>query len=302
MDSITLDADMPMAEYARALMRAELAIIQQYEPDLRTETTVLAVHESRKAIRRTRTIFKLFGKQFKKPAIKDQRAVLRALMRRLAPARDTALFVENLSAYIANEALPADVNASLVAISDYWRAGQAEMDAAVRAFAVSDQHLADMAAYEAFVNTPGAGVREMSRFAPQLTRHLAPRLVLERLTAVRAHAPYLAEATVHELHALRIQFKELRYTLEFFRPILSDPVDAPLEELKIILTHLGDLNDVTVHRHLLAQTDGYADGVALYDGVKSAESERLIESLYPLYAAFDTPAWREPVMLSLAAL
>jgi CHAD domain-containing protein len=48
------------------------------------------------------------------------------------------------------------------------------------------------------------------------------------------------------LHRLRIAFKGLRYTLEFFREVLGRDAGKLIEEIKTLQDHLGDLQDAVV--------------------------------------------------------
>ena len=54
-----LTADMPIAELGRQMLAAQLAIMQTYLPILQQGPEVTAVHETRKAIRRTYTAVRL---------------------------------------------------------------------------------------------------------------------------------------------------------------------------------------------------------------------------------------------------
>ncbi len=49
-----------------------------------------------------------------------------------------------------------------------------------------------------------------------------------------------------EYHALRIDLKRFRYTLEFFRDVLGPPAADAIEALKVLQDVLGDLQDARV--------------------------------------------------------
>lgn len=307
MDGPTLTPETPLTEYARAVMAAELLVIEAHVAGLRDSADTTAVHETRKAIRRLRSLFKLFQPIFKKKTLRTQRRRLRAFMRVLAPARDAAVFLQKLEQFRAESAEAATGEAAVdeAALADLaavWEQQKAAIDRHVIDYAHSAALDATLAELAAFTRTPGRGNRSADAAAPTQTRFLAPQLVVTRLAALRHRALSIDFADAHALHQLRIQFKELRYTLEAFQPLLGAEAEEPLALVKQILDHLGDLNDATVHRQLLAQTDGAANGVALYDGVKSAEITHLITTFDPLWQAFNTPAWREPVFHALAQL
>jgi len=85
-----ITANLPIAEAARLMMAEQLAIVYEHLPALQQDAAVTAVHETRKAIRRTFTLFKLFAPSFAPGELEPHRRTLRRLMRRLAPCRDLA--------------------------------------------------------------------------------------------------------------------------------------------------------------------------------------------------------------------
>ena len=64
---------------------------------------------------------------------------------------------------------------------------------------------------------------EQGEVRPQRIRHVLPVVIQQRLAAVRAYEGYLEgpDVPLERLHRLRIAFKSLRYTLEFFREVLG---------------------------------------------------------------------------------
>ena len=90
MNHTPITPDMLITEAARLIMAEQLAIVYEHLPALRQSADAVAVHESRKAIRRTFTLFKLFTPIFAPHELEPHRQTLRRLMRRLAPCRDTA--------------------------------------------------------------------------------------------------------------------------------------------------------------------------------------------------------------------
>jgi CHAD domain-containing protein len=54
------------------------------------------------------------------------------------------------------------------------------------------------------------------------------------------------QASIERLHALRIEFKKLRYSLEYFREVFDEDIEILINFIKSIQEHLGDLNDADV--------------------------------------------------------
>ncbi|HNL22169.1 MAG TPA: CHAD domain-containing protein, partial [Rhodocyclaceae bacterium] len=85
----------------------------------------------------------------------------------------------------------------------------------------------------------------------------APALIWEAYARVRAYEPLIADAPIETLHALRIEGKRLRYTLEFFSCLLParrlKPYLATLNQLQ---DELGLINDHVTAIDLVAQLPG----------------------------------------------
>ena len=146
---------------------------------------------------------------------------------------------------------------------------------------------------------------------------MAPRLIYECFEQVRAYETVMETASITMLHALRIDFKRLRYTLEFFEEVLGREVKIVIKEVKIMQDHLGDLNDAEVAiaalrafvDHYHAQLDGVpifmrADisGVMQYAAAKEAERRRLLDTFPPVWENFLRDDVRRNLALAISIL
>lgn len=296
-----LTPDMPVAEAGRQILAAELAIFLAHEEMVRATADPAAVYEMRKALRRTFTAVKLFRPFFIPGELDLYRRPLKKMMRRLAASRDTAVFLDKLRLYLAESA-----EADLGPLAVYWQARQTAIDADLRAYLSRPKCREFLAAYRTFTLTPAMGTPPAERLAPDKIAHLAPVLIYERLAAVRAYEDALADLSPARLHQLRIQSKELRYTLQFFVPLLGEASVALIETVKQMQDHLGDLNDAVVALRLLAETsqesEAMATAVAVYGRAKDAEIEALVAGFAPLWQAFDNVPWRQALAMAIADL
>src|SRR5690606_14074425 len=76
-----------------------------------------------------------------------------------------------------------------------------------------------------FLTKEGKASREPdTAITPYEVRHVAPTLITEQLNTVRAYDAILSADEMAEpdiLHSLRIEFKRLRYTVDFFTDVLG---------------------------------------------------------------------------------
>lgn len=292
-----ITADLPLAEAARLMMAEQLAIVYEHLPALEQSAAVPAVHETRKAIRRTFTLFKLFAPVFAPEALEPHRRTLRRLMRRLGPCRDLAVFRQKLAAYNETAELP------LLGLSQYVEDRQAKADKRLRRYLERPKVHHELQRYRRFTKPDGGGLPAGNdKAAPLLVRHALPTLVFQRLGAVRAFGDVLPTATAAQFHQLRIQFKELRYTLTFFEDLLGETSGQIIEMTRLVQDHLGLLNDASVATALLSALECCPEEVAIYSDTQQAELARLTEAFHPLYAAFDRPDIRQVLALTVASL
>lgn len=285
--------DDPIAEAGRRLMAEELAIMQDHWPALRLSADMTAVHETRKAIRRSLTLFQLFAPYFAPEMLTPHRATLRGIMRRLAPCRDMAVFRLKLAAYNATAAAP------LAGLALLWDERQVTTDARLCAYLGRKSIVHKLHRYTRLVTSPGMGLPKRSRKgAPLLVRHALPELLFARIAAVRAWGDRLPDLSPRQFHQLRIQFKELRYTLGFFEPLLVE-IGAVNDLSRRIQEHLGLLNDASVGVELLADVKRYPDEAAAYEQFLRGELARLTAGFLPLYAEFDRPEVRRALALAV---
>jgi len=294
---ILVTSDTPLAEAARHMMAEQLDIVRDHVPSLSESADGTAVHETRKAIRRTFTLFKLFAGTFAPGELEPHRGMLRKLMRRLAPCRDLAVFRRQLMSFNTAADLP------LLVLAEHMERRQEAAGRRLRAYLRRSKVQKRLDRYARFTNTEGAGLLPPGeKIPPVLVRHALPTLVFQRLGAVRAWGEMLPTATPVQFHQLRIQFKELRYTLTFFEDLLGETNSQIIEMTRQMQEHLGQLNDARVAVGLLEQTKCCPEEAALYADCQRAELARLTAEFYPLYRQFDRRDVRQVLGLTVASV
>jgi CHAD domain-containing protein len=291
-----LTADEHVAEAGRIIMSQQLDKILYHEEGVRANADVTAVHEMRKSIRRTFTCFKLFRPYFEHGILKRFQRGLRRIMRRLGYSRDLAVFRMKLDAFDESTQQPLDD------LSAYWDDRQKSADSINMRYLTKSKSQIFLGKYRKFTQTPGMGVKKINSWAPIKFRHHMPILIYQRVAAVRAFDDKLNGASAAQLHRLRIQFKELRYTLQFFAPLLGEEIGRVLLSLKQSQEILGDLNDTSVALRLLDETVDLEYSVARYREYQENEKERLIRSFSPVWQQFDQPQWRRDLAEAMAIL
>jgi CHAD domain-containing protein len=122
---------------------------------------------------------------------------------------------------------------------------------------------------------------------------------------------------VNQLHALRIEFKKFRYTLEHFKEILGDSANKSINELKKYQDHLGELHDADVAcqlvRNFLKDWDENQsllpmpqrknpEPIVTYLAYLHAERYRLMVSFPDLWKNFNRPEFRQNLAQAISKL
>jgi CHAD domain-containing protein len=307
----------PMSEAGRKTLLYHFERMLYHEPGTRLGEDIEALHDMRVATRRMRAAFQVFGGFFRGRAIKPFVKGARATGRALGAVRDLDVFMEKVDHYQAE--LTDDARGGMAPLLDSWLAQRERAREHMTSYLDSPRYTRFIDDFADFLHTPDAGARPLDDQNPTgyLVRHVAPRLVYERLEAVRAYDTVLDSAPIETLHALRIEFKRFRYTLEYFEEVLGPEVKNVIREVKAMQDHLGDLNDADVAGHSLQQfIAGYEDSqvgvqiserrsidrVIQYMAYRSAEKYRLMVDFPHRWEYFNREEVRRDLALSVAAL
>lgn len=199
------------------------------------------LHQGRVALRRLRTALGLFGPVLERRARRALRRDLRALLRKLGPARDWDVFV----AFTLAPALAAEPGnkglETLLRRSDRLRRRAGER--ARRAAAAWPASQLERA-FHAVAPVPGPARLPIRSHAREVLERCARR--------VRKRGKGIGKLGPAGLHRLRLAVKRMRYALHYFAPLFGERRVKPMREALESLQHaLGGANDCAVAAALL---------------------------------------------------
>lgn len=316
-EKIGILPDDTLSEAGRKAMRFNFARMLSYEEGTRKGEDIEALHDMRVATRRMRASFEVFGEAFERRVLKNHLIGLRQTGRLLGAVRDLDVFMEKAHHY--EQALPEDQRNVLDYLIHSWQEQRQDAREKMIEYFNGPEYFTFKRDYNIFLNTPGAGSRSLPKDQPfpNRVREVAPVMIYSRLAAVRAYGPWLEDAPIELLHALRIEFKQLRYTVEFFREVLGPQAAMVIEELKTIQDHLGDLNDAQVAIDILGkfidQTEvNQADlpieqrvnlqPVVAYLAYRHEERYRLMQSFHAVWKHFQRKEFRKRMAQAVSIL
>jgi triphosphatase len=240
-------AEDSLADAGRKVLRFHLARMVAREKGTRSGKDPEDLHAMRVATRRMRAAWRVFGEAYRPKRTRRIQRSLKEIAAHLGAVRDLDVLIDGGEGYAGGLAAPE--RAALEPLFDGWRR-QRDAD---RDVLVSEL---DGEAYRRLVEDLGAFVEERTEARsidarlPHLVRDTAPALIWSAYHAVRAYEPVLRWADIETLHALRIDAKRLRYSLEFFRETLGPEAGDLIERTVALQDHLGLLHDADVAAHL----------------------------------------------------
>ena len=206
----------------------------------------------RVATRRLRVAFRLFGSYYKRGLVRDLEQDLRKTGRTLGAARDLDVFNKTARQYLRS--LPKQQRTDLDPLLAGWKRQRQVANRELVDYFDSPRYRRLVEKLGDFLTTSGAGVAvvKQASAAPVQVRHVLGSTLWQRYEAVRAYEVVLASAPPETLHALRIEFKYLRYALEFFQEVLGPGAAALIRQVIAVQDHLGEIQDAEVASRLLA--------------------------------------------------
>lgn len=246
---------MPVSDALRRILALQFKKLRALEEAVGAPPNIEAVHDMRVACRRLNSAFRL-GRAYFPKRVEKLHPVLELLRDTLGAARNSDVLSAALFEYRARGSR-AD-NVALDGLAAAWMHARAEQQCAL-------EQLLDSRAYAEWTARMAEFLDETKVEPSPRVAEKIPALIWKQYGVVRAYETRLDDAAMPILHALRIEVKRLRYTLEFFREPLTAPGDAAPRPLELIqsLIALQDLlgemqdaevGDAAVTRYLIAQT------------------------------------------------
>lgn len=300
-----------MAEAGRKALLNDFVKMLSHEAGSRAGEDPEEVHDMRVALRRMRSTLRLLAGYYKPKAIEPYLNEMRRVARTLGAVRDLDVMLGDLNAYRAS--LDPAGAAALQPVLDALDAQRTQARQELL-------HLLDKGSYRRFVTDfslfltkPGKGARALDadEVQPSQARHLLPTLIYEHLGAVRAYDGVIDSADDTTLHALRIEFKRLRYVVSVFSDILGSSGKDFIDELKLIQDHLGQIVDIRVADESLGAVlkslnpETQAEAIAAlqqYLDAQEARRQTLRAGLGEVWRHFNTRTVQRQLATAVAAL
>jgi CHAD domain-containing protein len=240
----------PGVDVALAYLHEQRDALLRLDPDLRSDEQE-AVHDTRVALRRLRSVLATYRTLFDGEAVAHLRDETSWLAGTLGTARDAEVLRGRLRTVLAHE--PAElVLGSVVTRLDDELSGALQQGRNAAQSALDDErYLAFLDEVDAFLTSP-----PLTQQARQPAREVIPRLVEHdwrrlRKAVRRAETLPVGHDRDEALHEVRKAAKRLRYGAESAVPVFGQRARRLGRSAKKLQTVLGDHHDLVVARDLL---------------------------------------------------
>jgi CHAD domain-containing protein len=212
------------------------------------------LHRMRVASRRVRSLLPWFAVCFSRQQGTSWRKEMRRLARALGVARDTDVQIASVEQYLqacSDESERLGVGRLLLRLQQQRQQQQEHVVAALDR--LEDRGVLDDMEKTLHELAAQAHAHSVDVQSPYVYRK-ARKAIQARLTALLDYAPYVQQPECrHELHAMRIAAKRLRYTMQASAPLYQGELAAPIQAAETLQDMLGDMHDCDVWSDRLAQ-------------------------------------------------
>jgi triphosphatase len=302
-------ADDHLGEAGRKVLRMHLARMLHFEAGARLGEDAEELHKMRVATRRMRAAWRVFDGAYRPKVQRRYVKELRAIAGALGEVRDIDVLLEHLGGHMSQ--LPAPGREALEPLRSAWRRRREVARKGLIERLDSRQYRQFVDDYLDFTESPGAAEVKTPLGQPSLVRDTAGSRILAAYERVRAYETIITWADVHTLHALRIEGKRLRYTLEYFSEVLPVNARQLIVQVTQMQDHLGLLNDADVAARetrdwlnlnapmLPARS---REAVGLYLDSREAEVEQLRRSFRPLWRRITGRPFRKALGVAITQI
>ncbi len=285
--------EMSPAEAFRAIALSCVLHLQRNEAGAIAGNSPEYVHQARVAIRRLRSAFKLFSPVLSPDFVDVYSPRWRALAGSLGSARDWDVFLTETLAPL-EEAFPGDPDLAVLRARGEATKAKAQASAGV-ALKQKEYSQLLLAFSAALFRVEPPTIDSNDKKSSSNLRKFASRRLARRTKEIERQVGEHGKMNAERRHELRIDFKKLRYALEFFSPIFPHKrLTAYQESLSTIQDLLGTLNDQVTASRLIKEMHPKGEPDPLTRGWIAGRTQLMVSALNSELRRFvsNTKPWR----------
>lgn len=244
-----------MREAAHKILGFHFGRMLKHERGTMLGKDIEELHDMRVAAMRMRSVLQVFNGHLDMDVMKPFFRSIKATRKSLGSVRDLDVSMERILKYI--DSLPDERQSELDELTNTLLIERDKARGLMLLHLDSSKYVKFKTKFTKVLEKEGQWDESLTdkdgKPLPHRVREVLPPLLYKQLAAVRAYDDLVheSEPSYEMLHALRIDVKILRYTLEFFEEVLGDKTNSLVKDLKALQDNLGDIHDAVVATELL---------------------------------------------------
>ncbi len=248
--AIRLKPNMHTDDAMRVILRFLLGVMKKNEEGIKRDIDTEFLHDSRVAIRRTRSALSQIKNVFQREATQRFGADFSYLGKLSNRLRDLDVYLLNKKEYLGK--IPSSLHRDMEPLFRYLQRERAKELRKVIAGLKSKRYERILMEWESFLNM-GADESDRADNAALPIFATAKRRIYARYQSVVKSGKQITDDSEDQmLHSLRIECKKLRYLMEFFASLFPQrKIDFLIKQLKKMQDNLGRFQDLSVQEDYL---------------------------------------------------
>lgn len=244
-----LDPDMSAGRAFLDLQTELLATLRRNEEGIRADRDAESLHDFRVALRRSRVLHRLFREQLEGSGFEAMRSGFRRLARVTGPTRDLDVHLDSLRSPKRDASETEALEPLLSLLQERRTKEWSKLEAALSSSEYGDF----MTQAERLLSSPDSEAAQRIAGSGPPLRPWVTRRIAKADQRLRRHGREIDRGSPDSnLHAVRIDAKNLRYLLEFFSGLYpARAMRKLIRELDRLQDNLGHFNDACVQRGTL---------------------------------------------------
>ncbi len=250
---LKLDQEFSGIDAAKYILGSTFDVIKRNEQGIMDDIDIEFLHDFRVAVRRSRSLLSLLKGIFNESITTELKNDLKKMGNLTGTLRDHDVYLDKKEDY--KKMVPSSLRPGLDKYFEDIHKQRFEEQKRLSHFIESKEYQEISTKWKNYMEIPQLADIDKGNNADISVKKLASKTIRKRYKKIITTGQMMNHETEDsEIHQMRIEFKKLRYLLEFFKSLFSKNEMAHfIQQLKAVQNCLGDFNDLSVQQEGLMQ-------------------------------------------------
>ncbi|MBF0289625.1 MAG: CHAD domain-containing protein [SAR324 cluster bacterium] len=250
---LNLDENFSGLDAAKYILGSTFETITRNEQGIIDDLDIEFLHDFRVAVRRSRSLLSLLKGIFHDTITDELKTDLKKMGSLTGALRDHDVYLDKKDEY--KKMVPAALRPGLDKYFEDIHKQRIDEQKKLTQFLQSKEYQQISRKWQQYMRAPQLADMDKGNNADISIKKLASKSISKRYKKIIATGQMFDHQTEDsEIHQMRIEFKKLRYLLEFFKSLFSkNEMNHFIQQLKTVQNCLGNFNDLSVQQESLMQ-------------------------------------------------